>query len=530
MKILGIQCYQDYNVTYYNTETKELKYIELEKLLKKKHFSFHSDKIDYMSEIDRIYNDNMRNNIYKCQKLIHEELNVDKFDLICWNYTKFEDGYLKKESFDFVKMLEKCEMQKFHHQENHVLPAIIENHLDETLCVSVDGKGDGNHAIYKYADGKLTKLHQEHKFSYGMFYEVLACYFLDKKNQYEMGLEGKFMAYAGLSNNFINIENIDFFMDKIKETDWNDWESKVKIEKYIYNFLDNLVLEYDKYDLAYTMQKIWLDSLIKEIYPYRFESPNLVISGGCALNCMLNYLLVKTNWFRNIYFTPIASDVGQSYGAVLNYLLRSMPEEIQHINTKRYFMTEPFRDKKYFNSIENKFTDLKVNTIVDMLNEDKIIGVCRGNIEMGPRALGHRTILASPFNKDMHDKLNEIKGREWYRPYGIIVPRDKMKDYFDIDIDASYMNVLAYCKDSELLQGAQHTDGTVRVQTVSKEENPWLHNLLMAFGQKSGIPILINTSFNDSGLPIFNYVEDMYRMYNEKLDGLIIENKMILKE
>jgi len=353
---------------------------------------------------------------------------------------------------------------------------------------------------------------------------------LDKKNQYEMGLEGKFMAYAGLSNNFINIENIDFFMDKIKETDWNDWESKVKIEKYIYNFLDNLVLEYDKYDLAYTMQKIWLDSLIKEIYPYRFESPNLVISGGCALNCMLNYLLVKTNWFRNIYFTPIASDVGQSYGAVLNYLLRSMPEEIQHINTKRYFMTEPFRDKKYFNSIENKFTDLKVNTIVDMLNEDKIIGVCRGNIEMGPRALGHRTILASPFNKDMHDKLNEIKGREWYRPYGIIVPRDKMKDYFDIDIDASYMNVLAYCKDSELLQGAQHTDGTVRVQTVSKEENPWLHNLLMAFGQKSGIPILINTSFNDSGLPIFNYVEDMYRMYNEKLDGLIIENKMILKE
>ena len=129
----------------------------------------------------------------------------------------------------------------------------------------------------------------------------------------------------------------------------------------------------------------------------------------------------------------------------------------------------------------------------------------------------------------MHDKLNIIKGREWYRPYGIIIPEDKISDYFDIDTDVPYMNILAKPKIDNLL-GAMHKDGTIRVQTVNKETDKWLYNLLYVFGNKTGVPILINTSFNDSGLPIFNYFSDMYRMYQEKLDGLIIENQVSYKE
>jgi carbamoyltransferase len=338
------------------------------------------------------------------------------------------------------------------------------------------------------------------------------------------------MAYAGLSNNEVKINDIDFFMDKVKNTNWNDWDEKVKIEKYIYNFLDNQSQYFDKYDLAYTMQKVWLESVIRDIAKYRHGQRNLVISGGCALNCMLNYLLIKTGWFEHIYFTPIASDVGQSYGAVLNYLLQNNPKELQFINNRNYSATEGYRDKEYFATISNKFSDINVKTIADKLADGKIIGICRGNIEMGPRALGNRTILASPFDAKMKDVLNELKGREWYRPYGILVPREEMGKYFDIDVDAPYMNVLAYCKDEKLLLGAHHKDKTVRVQTVDKKDNPWLHNLLLSFKQKTGVPILINTSFNDSGMPIFNYVKDMYRMYQEKLDGLVIGEKMILKE
>ena len=98
MKILGIQCYQDYNVCYYDTETKELRYIEMDKLLKKKHFSFHSqEKIDYANYVDSIYKDCMHKNIYKAQKMIKDLFNVDRFDVVVWCYTQFEDGYLKQE-------------------------------------------------------------------------------------------------------------------------------------------------------------------------------------------------------------------------------------------------------------------------------------------------------------------------------------------------------------------------------------------------------------------------------------------------
>ena len=529
MKILGIQCYQDYNVTYFDTVTKDLKYIELEKLLKKKHFSFHSDKIDCMPEIDRIYDDNLRNNLYKCQRIIHEELGVNRFDVVCWNYKTFKDGYLKQESYDFVKMLERCDVLKFHHQENHVLPTIFEYDLKDALCFSIDGKGDGNHAFYHWKDNKLNLLFQEKAFSYGMFYEVLACYFLDKKNQYEQGLEGKYMAYAGLSNKFLELENIDAFMNEVKKTNWNIWEDKIEVEKFIYNYLDKMSEKYDKYDLAYTMQKLWINNVMADIAKYRHESENFVISGGCALNCMLNYELIKTGWFKNLYYTPIFSDVGQSYGAVLNYLLHYSPENLKFVDSDDFSITEGIRDKKYFDSISSNFHTYQIEEISSILENDGIVGICRGNIEMGPRALGNRSILASPFHKEMHDKLNKIKGREWYRPYGVIVPREYLSRYFDIDVDVKYMNMLAYPKDKDVLLGAQHTDGTIRIQTVSDEDNRWLHDLLLTFGQKTGVPILINTSFNDGGMPIFNYMKDMYRMYNEKLDALVYENKMVSK-
>ena len=362
-----------------------------------------------------------------------------------------------------------------------------------------------------------------------MYYEVLSCYFLDKRHKYEQGLEGKFMAYAGLSNNFVQIKNIDDFEKAIKDVNWNIWEDKEAIETYIYNFLDEQSKEFDKYDLAYTMQKLWIDWIMRELAQYRHESDNLVFSGGCAMNCMLNYMIEKTNWFNHVYYTPIVADTGQSYGAVLNYLLHYKPDELKYISSNNYSCTNNMEEKEIFERKQNKFKTFDIDELVDKLNDDKIVGVCRGNIEMGARALGRRSILASPFHKEMHDRLNTIKGREWYRPYGIIVPDDKISEYFDINIQVPYMNILAKPKFDNLL-GAMHKDGTIRVQTVNEKDDKWLYDLLIKFGERTGVPILINTSFNDSGLPIFNYFSDMYRMYQEKLDGLIIENYVIYKE
>ena len=530
MKILGIQCYQDYNVCLYDTDTQELKYLEIEKLVKKKHFSFHSDKLDIYPEVDNIYRDNMRNNIFKVQKLIKKQFNVEKFDWIAWCYTQFEDGYLKKESYEFVKTLEKCPILLFHHQENHVLPTVIFNKLQDAVCLSVDGKGDGNHAVYLYEKNDLKKLFQEQKFSYGMFYEVLASNFL--KEKYYDGMEGKFMAFAGVKPIFVDIPNIKQFMNYVKSVDWNSWDEKSKIEKYINDYINKLKSKCDEYELAYTFQKIWIDDLLDFIEPYKQYSDNLVFSGGCSLNCLLNYELVKSGWFKNIYWNPVSSDTGQSLGALISMLFYDkFGDGVPKINN--YYITSGIYDKAYYtNNIYPKLSMLDNKVVVQKLLQDNIIGVCRGNIEMGPRALGHRSILAPANKKSMHNRLNGIKNREWYRPFGIIIPRECVDTYFDINVDAPYMNVLGRLNklnNDSLVSGAMHLDGTVRIQTVSEQDDKWLHDLLIEYGKQSGAPILINTSFNDNGMPIFNYSKDVYRMFKEKLDGLIFEDGMIFK-
>src|SRR5574344_358270 len=443
MKILGIQCYQDYNVCYYDTDTKKIKYLELDKMLKQKHFSFHSDILKTNMEVDNIYKDNMHNNLYKVQKLVKEYFNVKQFDYVAWCYTQFADGYLKKESRDFVGLLEQCPISNYHHQENHILPTIFVNKLSQALCISIDGKGDGNHDAYVFRKGKLMKLFQEKKFSYGMFYEVLASNFL--KTKYYEGIEGKFMAFAGMSNKFVELSDIKQFMEHVKSVNWNIWEEKIEIEKYINEKINNWKKTVEEYDLAYTLQSIWIDDIMSFIEQYKEYSNFLVFSGGCSLNCMLNYKLVKSKWFDKIYWNPVASDTGQSLGAVYHLLFTDNPKELQYIDVNNFYCTDSIFDKQYFNdNIAKKMEKLNTKRIVQALFDNKIIGVCRGNIEMGPRALGHRSILASPLTKQMHDTLNEIKNREWYRPYGIIIPREYLSKYFDIDVDAKYMNILAW--------------------------------------------------------------------------------------
>jgi carbamoyltransferase len=347
-----------------------------------------------------------------------------------------------------------------------------------------------------------------------------------------MAWKVNFMAYAGISTKFIKIPDIQDFLNKIKNVNWNVWEEKIIIEKYINGYINKLKQKYDKYDLAYTFQKIWIDDVLNNVfYKYKDCSDNLVFSGGCALNCMLNYYLVKSNWFKKIYWNPIASDTGQSVGAIFNYLLKNKPNELNSLDINEFYCTSEIYDKAYFyRHIKDKLIDINNDKLIEILEKDGIVGICRGNIEMGPRALGHRSILASPLNKEMHDKLNAIKNREWYRPYGILIPREYMNQYFDIDIDAPYMNVLGYCKKEGIINGAMHLDGTVRIQTVSEKDDKWLHDLLIAYGKKTGTPILINTSFNVGGKPISNYAEDMYKIFEDDLDGIVFEEKMRLKD
>ena len=174
--------------------------------------------------------------------------------------------------------------------------------------------------------------------------------------------------------------------------------------------------------------------------------------------------------------------------------------------------------------------DYNVDIICNSLKENKIIGVFRGKSEIGPRALGNRSIICNPYSLEIKKRLDEeIKFRESYRPYGVIVPREFVSKYWDIDVDAYYMNIIGYNL-TNLFVGATHVDNSTRIQTVTKESNEWLYNLLINFGEKTGHPVLINTSFNTKKFPIFNWRQDAFDMYKNCLDGLILDDKMILKE
>jgi carbamoyltransferase len=172
--------------------------------------------------------------------------------------------------------------------------------------------------------------------------------------------------------------------------------------------------------------------------------------------------------------------------------------------------------------------------LVDDLEKGKIVGVVRGNSEHGPRALGNRSIICSPAISDMKDILNEkVKHREWYRPFAPVVRLEDVSEYFEWDRESRWMSFCPKVKEEwrERLPAITHVDNTARVQTVTREQNEWLYDLLTNFKEKTGIGVLLNTSFNVNGKPILSTYKDAFHIYDTTdIDGLIIEHLYIRKE
>jgi carbamoyltransferase len=168
------------------------------------------------------------------------------------------------------------------------------------------------------------------------------------------------------------------------------------------------------------------------------------------------------------------------------------------------------------------------------INEGKIIGVVQGCSEHGPRALGHRSIICNPSIPEMKDILNhKVKHREWYRPFAPVVRLEDVSKYFEWDKESRWMSFCPLVKEEwrEKLPAITHVDGTARVQTVTKEQNEWLYNLLTEFNELTGIGVLLNTSFNVNGKPILSTYKDAFEIYNKtELDCLLLEDYYIRKE
>ena len=272
----------------------------------------------------------------------------------------------------------------------------------------------------------------------------------------------------------------------------------------------------------------------------------LCIAGGVALNSVANTRLLKETPFEQLFIQPAAGDGGGALGAALwaHYSLLGMPRSftMQHSYWGRSNSEAEIADFLHANSIPFLHfddDDVLLDCVVERLAQGKVVGWSQGRFEWGPRALGNRSILADPGDSEMKDIVNaKIKFREPYRPFAPSVLAECAEQYFDLaqpksHQPAKYMLYVVPVREGlrNALPAITHVDGTARLQTVFRDQSPRYYRLIERFGQATGTPVLLNTSFNLRGEPIVNTAADAFQTFsNCGMDSLILENCLLDKD
>lgn len=268
--------------------------------------------------------------------------------------------------------------------------------------------------------------------------------------------------------------------------------------------------EQDKFDIAAALQRA-TEVIVKEKIDYYLEKypyKHLCLSGGVALNSVLVGKMY--DWYpelETIYVDPVPYDAGLAIGSAryVWHQILDNPRITWNDNATPYlgqtYSEELVRSS--INTYENINTyNVTDNDVIDLLANEigNVISVYGGGSESGRRALGNRSILADPRNLHMKDIINKkVKHRQWYRPFAPSILREDVSNWFEKDIDSPYMSAVIKFKDNmrDKVPAVVHLDGTGRLQTVTKNDNPWYYSFISKFKEKTGIPILLNTSFND---------------------------------
>ena len=295
-------------------------------------------------------------------------------------------------------------------------------------------------------------------------------------------------------------------------------------------------------DLAKWVQKesekaiLYLFNSYYDMYPMK----NVGYAGGLALNAVTNGKLPKNTKFENFYFQPAAGDNGLSIGCCYYGWLEVLNKEKVRHNNSTYFGKTYHDDeiektlKEYKDEIEVVKTADYIGETAKQIADGKVIAWFQGGSEFGPRALGHRSILGSPQILEMRDYINrEIKLREEFRPFAPSILLENVKDYFDLDFDTSYyMILIGQTKERwiEKIPSVVHVDKSARIQTVTKELTPSYYALIDKFKELTGFPLLINTSFNNRGMPIVETPKEAIEfLIQSKIDILVIQDYIIKK-
>lgn len=270
-------------------------------------------------------------------------------------------------------------------------------------------------------------------------------------------------------------------------------------------------------------------------------SDYLCLSGGVALNSVANGKLVASGMFKDIFIQPAAADDGQALGRLM-YRLHNEYDMDRFYTMNNAYLGPEYSETEIKTAIESFGsriiaqelpTNALIERTVDALETQHIVGWFQGRSEIGPRALGHRSILADPRPEQMRDHINfNVKHREWFRPLAPSVLEERANEFFEMHAPSPYMLVVSQIRPEKMAQipAVSHVDSTARVQTVNEKDNGIYYDLIKAFGERTGIPLVLNTSFNNAGEPIVETPENAIRSFlNMNIDYLVIGNYFIQK-
>jgi carbamoyltransferase len=458
---------------------------------------------------------------------------------------------------------------KLHFQEHrlehhiaHIASAYYCSPWEKAAGFSYDGSGDFVSTMMARCEGNdieiLDRIFLPH--SLGSFY-TMVCEFIGYK---KYGDEGKVMGLAPYGKEsyceevdaFVGLRNGGFQLDLnyFKPLGSNQGmqvlpDGTVRLARH---FSDHMVKLFGEprephaeitqrdMDLAYAMQHRFEEAFFHLLHKLHHHVPveNLALAGGCALNSVANGKLLTQTPFRRTWIQPAAGDEGLAIGAALHTYHSVLKQP------RRYVMKDAYLGPEFSESgIESALKKANLSyhrlerqplldTVAEQIATGNVVGWFQGRMEWGPRALGNRSIVAHPGLPNMKDVLNaRIKHREWFRPFAPSILAERQNEYFEHDHPSPFMLHVYKIRPQKRAQlcAVNHVDDTGRLQSVTREENPLYYDLIQAFERKTGVPVVLNTSFNENEPIVCAPQEAINCFKRTRMDALAIGPYLVLK-